>query len=145
MWWICEMTRRLGTTLNWSGLDGLEQNRYSVGRCGWEKVKGVIMDLVLFLVALVVDAADPFLWIAPIIVAFFSRRRPGLILLAALLWGGVLEFAVRPQLMSGYHYEDWFLHLASALLNGLVVLGVAALIWKMRKPRTEATAEQGQN
>ncbi len=138
------MTRRLGTTLNWSALDGFEQNGYSGGRCGWENGGG-IMDLVLFLTALVVGAADPFLWIAPIVVAFFSRRRPGLILLAALLWGGILEFAVRTQLMPGYHYEDWFLHLASALLNGLVVLGVAALIWKMRKPRTEATAEQGQN
>src|SRR3954451_2135174 len=106
------------------------------------------MDLMLFLVALVVGAADPILWIGPVITAFFSRRRPGVILLAALLWGGVLEFAARPQLMPGYQYEDWFVHLGSALLTGLVVLGVASLICKMRKPPTEAAAEpagSGQN
>jgi hypothetical protein len=102
---------------------------------------GDTMDLLFFLAALVVGAADPMLWIAPVITAFFSRRRPALILLAALLWGGVLEFALRPQLMPGYQYEEWFVHLASALLNGLVVLGVASVIWKMRKPRTEAAAE----
>ena len=97
------------------------------------------MQLMLFLVGLVVGAADPFLWIAPIIAAFFSKGRWWVVPLAALIWGAVLEFAVRPQLMPGYAGERMGLHLASALLNGFVVLGIAQLIRKMRKPAPAAS------
>lgn len=100
------------------------------------------MQLTLWLVALVVGAADPILWIAPIIAAFFSKGRWWVVPLAALIWGGILEFAVRPQLMPGYAGEQAGLHLASALLNGFVVLGIASLIRKLRKPAAVATAGQ---
>ena len=100
------------------------------------------MQLTLWLVALLVGAADPFLWIAPIIAAFFSRGRWWLAPLAALIWGGFLEFVVRPQLMPGYAGEQMGLHLASALLNGFVVLGIASLIRKVRKPAPSSTAER---
>jgi hypothetical protein len=100
------------------------------------------MQLTLWLVALVVGAADPFLWIAPIIAAFFSKGRWWAVPLVALIWGGILEFIVRPQLMPGYAGEQMGLHLASALLNGFVVLGIASLIRKLRKPAPVAAAEQ---
>jgi hypothetical protein len=100
------------------------------------------MQLTLWLVALVVGAADPFLWIAPIIAAFFSKGRWWVVPLAALVWGGVLEFVVRPQLMPDYAGEQMGLHLASALLNGFVVLGIASLIRKLRKPASVAAAGQ---
>jgi len=96
----------------------------------------------LFLVALVVGALDPVLWIAPIIAAF-SKGRWWLVPLAAVVWGAFLEFAVRPQLMPGYAGEQAGLHLTSALLNGLIVLGIASLIRKLRKPAPAAPTEQG--
>jgi hypothetical protein len=102
------------------------------------------MQLTLWLVALVVGAADPVLWIAPIIAAFFSKGRGWLIPLVALIWGGILEFAVRPQLMPGYAGEEMGLHLASALLNGFVVLGIASLIRRLRKPAPADAAEQNE-
>jgi hypothetical protein len=100
------------------------------------------MQLTLFLVGLLVDAADPILWIAPIIAAFFSKGRWWVVPLAALIWGGVLEFVVRPQLMPGYAGEHMGPHLAAALLNGFVVLGIASLIRKMRKPAPIAASDQ---
>jgi hypothetical protein len=100
------------------------------------------MQLTLFLVGLVVAAADPILWIAPIIAAFFSKGRWWVVPLAALIWGGVLEFVVRPQLMPSYAGEHMGLHLSSALLNGFVVLGIASLIRKMRGPDRYPSARQ---
>jgi len=97
------------------------------------------MQLALFLVALVIGALDPVLWIAPIVAAFFSKGRWWLVPLAAMVWGAVLEFALRPQLMPGYNGEQAGLHLASALLNGCIVLGIAGLIRKLRKPAPGAT------
>jgi hypothetical protein len=99
------------------------------------------MNFALLLVALVIGALDPVLWIAPIIAAFFSKGRWWLVPLAAVVWGGILEFAVRPQLDPGYAGQQAGLHLASALLNGFVVLGIAGLIRKLRGA-TKATAAQ---
>jgi hypothetical protein len=62
--------------------------------------------------------------------------------LAALIWGGFLELVVRPQLMPGYAGEQMGLHLASALLNGCVVLGIATVIRKMRRPAPASDAAQ---
>jgi hypothetical protein len=99
------------------------------------------MELMLLIVGLVVGAADPALWIAPIIAAFFSRGRWWLVPLVAVIWGGVLELA-RMQMMPGYAGERMGIHLASALLNGLVVLGIATAIRKMRGSPRAATVDQ---
>src|SRR5690349_20959374 len=101
------------------------------------------MGLALFLVTLVVGAMDPILWIAPIIAAFFSKGRWWVVPLAALIWGAVLEFALRPQLDPGYAGEMAGMHLASALLNGFIVLGIASLIRKFRSPAPPATTDRG--
>lgn len=98
------------------------------------------MEIALLLVALVVGALDPVLWIVPIVAAFFAKGRWWLVPLAALVWGAILEFAVRPQLMPGYAGEQAGLHIASALLNGFIVLGIASLIRKLRKPAAAAAA-----
>jgi len=98
------------------------------------------MQLMLLLVGLVVGAADPMLWVASIVAAFFSKGRWWVVPLAALIWGGFLEFVVRPQLMPGYAGTQMGLHLASALLNGFVVLGIATVIRKLRKPAPVAAA-----
>jgi hypothetical protein len=95
------------------------------------------MAFALFVTAIVVGAGDPILWIAPIIAAFFSRGRKWVVLLVALCWGGVLEIA-RTQMIFDYHGERIGFHLASALLAGLVVLGIAAVIRKMRGERPVA-------
>jgi hypothetical protein len=100
------------------------------------------MDFMLLLVALVVGALDPLLWIVPIIAAFFSRGRWWLVPLAALVWGAILEFGLSPQL-PGHTGERAGMHLASALLNGFIVLGIASLIRKLRKPAPAATRNRG--
>lgn len=101
------------------------------------------MEFTLFLVALVVGALDPVLWVLPIIAAFFSKGRWWLVPLAALIGGAILEFAVRPSLVPGYAGEQAGLHLGSALLNGLIVLGIASLIRMLRKPAPAATPDRG--
>jgi hypothetical protein len=89
------------------------------------------MELMLLIVAIVVGAADPVLWIAPIIAAFFSRGRWWLVPLVAVIWGGVLELALS-QMLPGDTGVPMGYRLASALLNGFVVLGIATAIRKMR-------------
>ena len=60
----------------------------------------------------------------------------------ALLWGGVLEIAFA-QMMPDVQGSGMLMHLASALIAGLVVSGIAALIRKMRGAAPAAAPDQG--
>lgn len=98
----------------------------------------------LAVVAVVVGAVDPVLWVASIIAAFFSKGRWWVVPLAALLWGVFLEFVLGPQMIPGYAHEMAGYHLASALLNGFVVLGIATLIRKMMRKPAAAPVNAGE-
>jgi hypothetical protein len=99
------------------------------------------MELLLMIVGVVVGAGDPILWIAPVIAAFFSRGRGGILPLTGMIWGAVLEVALT-QMIPGYEGGRMISRIASGLLVGLVVLGVATLIWKMRGAPAATAAEQ---
>jgi len=98
------------------------------------------MQVMLLLVAVGVGAADPILWIAPVISAFFSRGRWWIVPLTGLIWAAVLELALSQMLPDGGGFMGY--RIASGLLVGLVVLGIATVIRKMRAAPPAVAAEE---
>jgi hypothetical protein len=100
------------------------------------------MDLILLLVAIVVGAADPLLWIATIIAAFFSRGRWWIVPLVGMAWAAVLELVIGGIMTSDYE-GPMFDRVIAGLVNGLVVAGIAAVIRKLRGTPPVAAQDPG--
>jgi len=99
------------------------------------------MRFLLELVSVVVLGADPFMWIGPVIAAFFSRGRLALVPAVGLVWAAVLELSliwVAPE----YDHREFINRCVAGILVGLIIAGIAALVHKRTGARRAAGANQ---